>query len=390
MAGAAITFTSLYLAAGALMPLLVDYREKWDLPAAILTVAFAVFAIGFLAAVLTMGSLSDHVGRRPVLLGALTIQLVSNVMFLLAPDIGWVIAGRIVQGFATGTATTAFTAALVELATPNRKRLATILGSVGLTGGLGVGSLLAGLAIQLTTDANAIVFVVLAIMTVLGIVIVAMSPESATPVPGALGSLVPRVAIPPATRREFKAAVPVIAAVWMLSGLSGGIAPSLVRSVFLLDSGLLNGLSGFVAPATSAVIGVMFVRVDPRHSMIVGIYASVVGAVGIIGGVCAGSVAIMIVGQGVAGVGFGASFTASLRLVLPLAPAHQRAGVVASVYLVCYLAFGVPVVVAGQLESRIGLVPTVFWYTTLSVLLALVSLWAQRNLGSASSRCRDR
>jgi MFS family permease len=390
MAGAAITFTSLYLAAGALMPLLVDYREKWDLPAAILTVAFAVFAIGFLAAVLTMGSLSDHVGRRPVLLGALIIQLASNVMFLLAPDIGWVIAGRIVQGFATGSATTAFTAALVELAPPNRKRLATILGSVGLTGGLGVGSLLTGLAIQFTTDANAIVFTVLAIMTVLGIVVVAMSPESAPPVPGALGSLVPRVAIPPATRREFTAAVPVIAAVWMLSGLSGGIAPSLVRSVFLLNSGLLNGLSGFIAPAMSAAVGLMFVRLDPRRSMIVGIYASVLGAVGIISGVCAGSVAIMIAGQGVAGVGFGASFTASLRLVLPLAPAHQRAGVVASIYLVCYLAFGVPVVVAGQLESRIGLVPTVFWYTTLSVLLALVGLRAQRNLGGASSRCRDR
>jgi MFS family permease len=386
MAGAAVTFTSLYLAAGALMPLLVDYQEKWDLPAAILTVAFAVFAIGFLAAVLTVGSLSDYVGRRPVLMGALVIQLASNVMFLLAPDIGWVIAGRIVQGFATGTATTTFTAALVELAPPNRKRLATILGSVGLTGGLGAGSLLGGLAIQFTTDANAIVFTALAIMTILGIIVVAVSPESAMPVPGALGSLVPRVAIPPTTRREFTAAAPVIAAIWTLSGLSGGIAPGLVRSVFLLNSGLLNGLSGFIGPATSAVVGVMFVRLDPRRSMIVGIYASVVGVVGIIGGVCAGSVAVMIIGQGVAGVGFGACFTASLRLVLPLAPAHQRAGVVASIYLVCYLAFGVPVVVAGQLASRIGLVPTVFWYTTLSVLLALVSLRAQRNLGSASPR----
>src|SRR4051812_18543986 len=140
MTGAAIPFTSLYLAAGALMPLLVDYQEKWDLPAAILTVAFAVFAIGFLAAVLTMGSLSDHVGRRPVLMGALIIQLVSSIMFLLAPDIGLVIAGRPVRVFPPATETTVFPAALVDLAPPNRKKLATILGSVGLTGGLGVGS----------------------------------------------------------------------------------------------------------------------------------------------------------------------------------------------------------------------------------------------------------
>ena len=114
------------------------------------------------------------------------VQLASNIMFLVAPDIGWVIAGRIVQGFATGAATTAFTAALVELAPPNRKRLGTILGSVGLTGGLGVGSLLAGLAIQLTGTANVIVFIVLTIITILGIVVMALSPESVTRVPGAL------------------------------------------------------------------------------------------------------------------------------------------------------------------------------------------------------------
>jgi MFS family permease len=386
LTGAAIAFTSLYLAAGALMPLLVEYQEKWDLPAALLTLAFAVFAIGFLAAVLVLGPLSDHIGRRPVLLGALVIQLASNVMFLVAPDIGWVIAARIVQGLATGAATTAFTAVLVELAPPNRKRLGTILGSVGLTGGLGAGSLLAGVAIQLTTTtANTIVFIVLTIITVMGIVVIAMSPESVVRVPGALRSLVPRVAIPPATRREFTAAAPVIAAVWMLSGLSGGIAPSLVRSVFLLNSGLLNGLSGFIAPAASAVVGVMFARLAPRRSMIIGIYASIAGAIGIIGGVCAASVAIMIIGQAVAGVGFGASFTASLRLIFPLAAAHQRASVVASIYLVSYLAFGAPVVVAGQLASSFGLVPIVFWYTTVTLLLALGSLPAQMKLGRQAS-----
>ena len=177
----------------------------------------------------------------------------------------------------------------------------------------------------------------------------------------------------------------MIAAVWMLSGLSGGIAPSLVRSVFLLNSGLLNGLSGFIAPATSAVIGVMFARLDPRRSMTIGIYASIVGAIGTIGGVSAGSLAIMIIGQAVAGVGFGASFTASLRLIFPLAEAHQRAGVVAGIYLVSYLTFGVPVVIAGQLAGPFGLVPTVFWYSTVTVLLALVSLRAKLKLGGQMS-----
>ncbi|MCG5461893.1 MFS transporter [Micromonospora sp. NPDC053740] len=380
LTGAALAFTSLYLAAGVLTPLLVLYRQQWNFAPSLLTLAFAVYAIGFLAAVLTLGSLSDHVGRRPVLIGALVIQLASNALFLVAPDVSWVIAGRIVQGVASGAATAAFTAALVELAPPNRKRLGTVLGSVGLTGGLSAGSLLAGLAIQLTPRANSIVFAVLIVLTILGAVVIALSPETMPRTAGALRSMVPRVAIPPAARAEFAAAAPVVAAVWMLAGLSGGLAPSMVRSVFHLDSGLLNGVAGFIAPAVSAIVGLAFARIDPRRAMIIGIYASLAGAIGIIGGVFAGSLAVMIIGQAVAGVGFGASFTAALRLIFPLAAAHQRAGVVGGIYVVSYLAFGLPIVIEGQLVGPLGEVPAVVCYTALTVLLTLISLAGQTRI----------
>ena len=178
--GSAVTFISLYLAAGAPTPLLAFYQEQWGFPSAVLTLAFAVYAIGFLAAMLTAGSLSDHVGRRPVLIGALLVQLAATLIFLIAPDIGWVIAARVVQGLATGAATSAFTAALTELAPPNRRKLGSILGSVGVTAGLAVGALLAGFAIQVTPEANTIIFAVLTIVTILGIVVVALSPESVT------------------------------------------------------------------------------------------------------------------------------------------------------------------------------------------------------------------
>jgi hypothetical protein len=154
----------------------------------------------------------------------------------------------------------------------------------------------------------------------------------------------------------------------------------MVRSVFHLDSGLLNGLTGFVAPAISAVIGLSFARVDSRRAMRIGIYASIIGAVSIIGGVFAGSLAIMIIGQAVAGVGFGASFTAALRLIFPLAEAHQRAGVVAAIYVVSYVAFGLPIVIEGQLVGVIGEIPAVVCYTALTVLLAVVSLIAQARI----------
>jgi hypothetical protein len=166
----------------------------------------------------------------------------------------------------------------------------------------------------------------------------------------------------------------------MLAGLSGGLAPSMVRSVFHLESGVLNGVAGFIAPAVSAVIGLAFAGVNPRRAMTIGIYSAIVGSVGIIGGVFAGSLALMFVGQAIAGVAFGASFTAALRLVFPLAAANQRAGVVAAIYVVSYIAFGVPIVIVGQLAGPLGEVPAVTWYTALTIVLAFASLVAQLRL----------
>ncbi|MFF5289318.1 MFS transporter [Paractinoplanes globisporus] len=380
LVGAALAFTSLYLAAGALTPLLVVYRSRWDFSPLLLTVAFAVYAIGFLAAALTLGSLSDRLGRRPVLIAALVVQLASNLMFLFATGIGWVIAGRVVQGVASGAATSAFTAVLVELAPAHRKRLGPILGSVGLTGGLAVGSLLAGLAIQLTSSADAIVFVVLSALTIAGGLAVFTIPETISRKPGALRSMIPEVAIPSAARTEFRAAAPVVAAVWMLAGLSGGLAPSMIHSVFHLDSGLLDGFAGFIAPAVSVVVGLSFAGVRPRAATAIGIYASIIGSLGIISGAAAGSLPIMFIGQAIAGLGFGAAFTGSLRLIIPLVAADQRAGVVAGIYVVSYVGLGVPVVIAGQLTDVVGVVPTVGWYSAVVVLLALLSRGAQQRL----------
>jgi predicted MFS family arabinose efflux permease len=382
LAGAALAFNSIYLAAGALTPLLVVYRRQWDFPPALLTVAFAVYALGFLAAALTLGSLSDYVGRRPVLIGALAVQLASNLMFLFATNVGWVIAGRVVQGVVSGAATAAFTAVLVELAPARRRALGPILGSVALTGGLALGSLLAGLGIQLTSHANAVAFVALSVLTVAGGLAILAAPETISPRPGALRALIPDVAIPPAARAEFLAAAPVVAAVWMLAGLSGGLAPSMVQSVFHRDSGLLDGLAGFIAPAVSVVVGLSFARVRPRAAMRIGIYASIAGSLGIIGGAASGHLLAMFAGQAVAGLGFGAAFTAALGLVIPLADAHRRAGVVAGLYVVSYVGLGVPVAAAGTLTDVLGVVPTVGWYSAVVVVLSLISLGAQRRLGN--------
>ncbi|MDX6601434.1 MAG: hypothetical protein QOF13_636 [Solirubrobacterales bacterium] len=87
-AGAAIAFASLYLAAGAPTPLLVELQNNWGFGDDALTIAFAVYAFALVAAMLIVGSLSDYVGRRPVLVAFMALELIAMVMFLLAGEIG--------------------------------------------------------------------------------------------------------------------------------------------------------------------------------------------------------------------------------------------------------------------------------------------------------------
>ena len=119
-----------------------------DSPPWLLTVAFGIYAITLLATLLVAGSLSDHVGRRPVLIGALAVQVVAMLTFLFARDIGWIIVARSVQGIATGAAMSTFTASIVELAPDRLKKLGATIGSTAPVAGIALGALFTGLAVQ--------------------------------------------------------------------------------------------------------------------------------------------------------------------------------------------------------------------------------------------------
>src|SRR5690242_2565583 len=101
-------------AAGAPSPLYVVYEQQIGFSAVTLTVIFAVYVVALLATLLTVGSLSDYIGRRPVLAAALILEIVSLALFLPAKSVACLIVARVVQGVATGVALGALGAALVD------------------------------------------------------------------------------------------------------------------------------------------------------------------------------------------------------------------------------------------------------------------------------------
>lgn len=379
-AGSAAVFAALYVAAGAPTPLLVVFEQHWHFPAWVLTVAFAAYAIGLLAALLVAGELSDHIGRRPILIGSLLVELAAMVMFALAPSIGWVIAARTIQGVATGAATSAFSASVVEHAPERHKKLSTIVTSVAPAGGLGLGALLTGAAVQFSSRAGLIVFTALAVIMAAGMAVVVFSHETAVGKPGAARSLIPRVSVPAAARREFVAAVPVHMAAWMLAGLFMGLAPTIIENILHLHSGLLNGATAFVEPAAAAAAGLFLGHLSTRRTILVGTVGVLLGTAVIEAGVGAGMLALLWLGGIIGGVGFGASFSGAIRQIAPLAEPHQRAGLFASVYVVAYLSFGIPAIIAGLLIAPVGLLATVLGYGVVILAVAVAGILAQSRL----------
>ncbi|MEZ0091841.1 MFS transporter [Streptacidiphilus sp. EB129] len=376
-AGAAAAFAALYVAAGAPTPLLVVFEHQWHFPAWVLTVAFAAYAIGLLAALLVAGSLSDHIGRRPILIGSLLVELAAMVMFAVAPTIIWVIAARTIQGIATGAATSAFSAAVVEHAPERHKRLSTVITSIAPAGGLGLGALLTGAAVQFSSRAGLIVFTALALIMALGTVVTVFSRETADGKPGAVRSLIPRVSVPAAARREYLASIPVHMAAWMLAGLFMGLVPTIIEDILHLHSGLLNGATAFVEPAAAAAAGLFLGRLSPRRTVVVGTAAVLLGTAVIEAGVADDSLALLWLGGVIGGAGFGASFSGAIRKIAPLAAPHERAGLFAAVYVIAYLSFGIPAIVAGLLIDPLGLRATVLGYGVVILAVAALGLLAQ-------------
>jgi MFS family permease len=104
-------------------PLYAVYAARWHFSSITLTAIFGVYALALLAALLTTGRLSDHLGRRPVVLLALLVLLAGVLAFIAASGAGWLFTARILQGLGTGMAAGAISAWLVDLQPPDRPGL---------------------------------------------------------------------------------------------------------------------------------------------------------------------------------------------------------------------------------------------------------------------------
>jgi MFS family permease len=358
-------------------PLYQTYATRWHFSSLTLTIVFALYAIALLASTLVTGRLSDHVGRRPVVLASIVVQIGSMVCFIAANSVAVLIAARVLSGLATGCAISALSAYLTELADGRRVALAPVVGSLSGYTGLAVGALGTSVLVQYAPSPLRLVYwVVLVLLVVSALSVVAMR-ETGEKRSGTLASLEPIVAIPSQVRTTFAAALAPVIGLWALSGFYLSLGPGLLTRIVGSRNHLWGGAVIVACYGSAAISGSVSRRVSSQTETLFGCIGLVLGVVLTFVAVATSSAAVFFIGCVVAGVGLGPAWLGSFRAISVLAAESERAGTVAAIYVVSYTAFSIPIVIAGVATTRFGVHSVALVYSAAVAVLAAIGVVAE-------------
>lgn len=358
-------------------PLYPVYAAEWDLAPVTLTVVFAIYVVGLLSVLLVAGSLSDFIGRKPVLAAGVVLAVASMAIFAAADSLAILILARVVQGVAVGLLMGALGAGLLDHSLHAHPRWAAILNGAIPPISLTIGAMSSGALVEWAPWTQGLVYVVFGAFLLLAGLALFIVPERVQRRSGALASLRPIVSVPPASRILFSGVVWSLVSSWALVGLYLALMPSVLGAVFGVGDHFAVGSFIALFTASGAVTGLAIQRADARRAMLLGLVALILGPLVSVVSVPAELLGGVLIGTVIAGIGFGAGFQAGLRLLLATAAPASRARLLSAIYIASYLAFGLPSVAAGALQPVVGIVPATIGYGVFVILCAAASLIAQ-------------
>lgn len=333
-------------------PLYVIYQQQWHFSSGVVTLVFATYAAGVLAALLLLGPASDQVGRLPVLYLTLGLSALSTVLFIVASGTGWLFPGRLLSGFSAGLVTGTGTATLSDLAGVASLHRASIVSTAVTTGGLGLGPLFAGLLAQYAPHPTLLVFQLYLVLLVLAALALAAVPETRAR-RGRLRLRFVGFRIPE-PRRTFGAASVAGFASFALMGLFTALAPSLVGNVLHVHNHAIAGFLVFLLFGTSTLTQLTLGGRAPAVTTRFGLTAFLVALALMVAALKVESMTLFVLCAVTGGVAAGATFLGTLTTANALAGPDNRGQVVSTYFTFAYLGLTVPVIGVGFSAEDVG------------------------------------
>jgi MFS family permease len=355
------------------IPLYSLWRERFSFGNGTLTVIFAIYVVGTFLALLFLAPLSDQVGRRPLLLTALCLAAVSTGLFLVADDVAILMAALFVSGIAAGITTATATAALHQLQPDERAKFASLAATAMNTGGLGAGTLFAGVIGAYAPDPTRLVFWIYLAAVAAASLGVSTAPETVRR-PDRVSWRPRGLGLPEVRRGTFWLAGAAAFAVFSQLGLYSSLVPT-----FLAGSVHENNLA--IAGAVSAAIFLVatatqlsFHQVSPGKAIVVGLSLLLAGLALIELGLWTGLLGILLGGTIFSGLAVGFTFMGAAATANILASPARRGQVLATFFCCGYVGVSCPALGVGIATDSVSVTAATLACATAIGALAIVTM----------------
>jgi MFS family permease len=360
-------------------PLYGFYQARDGFSSFVITIIYAAYAVGVVAALLLAGHISDWHGRRRVLVPAVAVSMVSALLFLVWRDVPGLLVARVVNGLSVGVVAATATAYLAELhaaarpaAGPRRAQLTATAVNVG---GLGLGPLIAGALAQWVGAPLTVPYVLFLVLLAAAVTAVALVPETRPRLDPLPAYRVQRVSVPPEARGAFAAAAAGAVIAFGAQGLFTGLAATFLVGTLHETSHLLAGFTVFAMFGAGVLAQTATATWPARRVLATGIALMIPGlALTVLAAwLATPSLAVFLAGGALTGAGAGAIFKGAVGTVIAISPAETRAEALAGLFLAGYVGLSLPVVGAGVALQFTDAKTTLLGFGIVEVVAILVA-----------------
>ncbi len=377
---AALAFLLVFASAGMPIPMYHLFRAEDGMGDSDFAFASVGYFVAAVSSLLLLGRLSNHLGRRWVAIGALAAAGAATALLPFVHGLGALLVVRVLQGLAAGIAPSAIGAYVMDTARHRAHHWlpAVITASTPMLG-IPIGAIFAGVIIDTTTYPRIVIAVVGCITLLLVAALLALGPETMPPQPGTLSSLRPRLHVPKGSGRKLLVTGTAAIATWSLGGFFQAFAPSVAAEHLGSDDALIAAIVFSSVMILNPVGGPLGARLRTVVGVRLGLAIFVLALAGIVVSLYVGAIGPFLLSSLVVGIAQGIASTAAMRALVINLEQRDRAGLLATVYLISYAGAAVPGLVAGQLAPRLDVAPIILGYAALGVLAAAIAAFAVRD-----------